>query len=93
MPSEKVDNELEVDKKIYLPDTRFYDILGVDINADMNNIDKSYFKLAKEHYPINGSTIDDLKKFKEINEAYQVLGDIDNKRKYNQYGYNGIKKF
>lgn len=93
MPSEKVDNELEVDKKIYLPDTRFYDILGVDINADMNNIDKSYFKLAKEHYPINGSTIDDLKKFKEINEAYQVLGDIDNKRKYNQYGYNGIKNF
>lgn len=93
VPSEKVDNELEVDKKIYLPDTRFYDILGVDINADMNNIDKSYFKLAKEHYPINGSTIDDLKKFKEINEAYQVLGDIDNKRKYNQYGYNGIKNF
>ncbi|CDO65287.1 ring-infected erythrocyte surface antigen 2 [Plasmodium reichenowi] len=93
VPSEDVQKKLELDKITFLRDKRFYDILGVDINADMNKINESYYKLANKHYPEYGSTLDDLKKFKEINEAYQILGDIDNKRIYNQYGYNGIKNF
>ncbi|SCQ12817.1 ring-infected erythrocyte surface antigen 2, putative [Plasmodium gaboni] len=90
-PSKKDEKESEVDKIIFQPDTRFYDILDVDINADVNEIDKCYFKLAKKYYPNNESTFDDRIKFKEINEAYQVLGDIDKKRIYNKYGYNGLK--
>ncbi len=55
----------------------YYKILGLDKTASKDEIKKAYRKLSKEHHPDKGG---DENKFKEINEAYQVLSD-DNKRK------------
>ena len=51
----------------------YYTILGVQKNASEEEIKKAYRKLAHQHHPDKASG--DEKKFKEINEAYQVLSD------------------
>ena len=57
----------------------YYDILGVNKNATQDDIKKAYRNLSKKYHPDkNGG---DDSKFKEINEAYDTLGD-DYERKY-----------
>lgn len=64
----------------------FYEILGVSKNATDEEIKKAYRKLAHKHHPdkVGG----DEKKFKEINEAYQVLSDKTKRAQYDQFGKN-----
>ena len=62
----------------------YYKILGVDKGASAEEIKKSFRKLAHQHHP--DKTGGDEAKFKEINEAYQVLGDNDKRQKYDQFG-------
>ena len=50
----------------------YYDILGISKSASADDIKRAYRKLASEHHPDRGG---DDAKFKEINEAYQVLSD------------------
>ncbi|MCL5277120.1 MAG: DnaJ domain-containing protein [Deltaproteobacteria bacterium] len=68
----------------------YYKILGVGKGATQEEIKKAYKTLARKYHPDLNPT--DKKraeeKFKEINEAYQVLGDQDKKAKYDQLGYN-----
>ncbi|ETW35668.1 hypothetical protein PFTANZ_03621 [Plasmodium falciparum Tanzania (2000708)] len=87
----EVQQDSEVDRTLHVPDTRFYDILGVGVNADMKEISESYFKLAKQYYPPKYSVNEGMLKFKQISEAYQILGDIDKRKMYNKFGYDGIK--
>ncbi|MDD4358919.1 MAG: J domain-containing protein, partial [Candidatus Pacebacteria bacterium] len=61
----------------------YYKILGVDKNASPEEIKKAYYKLAHEHHPDKGG---DEKKFKEINEAYQVLSDKNKRAQYDRFG-------
>lgn len=61
----------------------FYDILGVQKGASPDDIKRAYRKLAAEHHPDRGGNAD---KFKEINEAYQVLSDPTKRSQYDQYG-------
>ncbi|HEU0050763.1 MAG TPA: molecular chaperone DnaJ [Patescibacteria group bacterium] len=62
----------------------YYKILGVEKNASEEDIKKAYRRLAHEHHPDkNGG---DEKKFKDINEAYQVLGDKQKRATYDQFG-------
>ena len=61
-----------------------YDILEVDENASIDDIKKSYRKLAVKHHPDKGG---DSEKFKEISNAYDVLSDPDKKQEYD----NGSK--
>lgn len=61
----------------------YYQILGVDKNADQNTIKSAYRKKAHQFHPDKGG---DEEKFKEVNEAYQVLGNADKRQKYDQYG-------
>ncbi len=61
----------------------YYKILGVDKNASEDDIKKSFRRLAHEHHPDKGG---DTQKFKDINEAYQVLGDKQKRAKYDQFG-------
>ena len=62
----------------------YYDILGVSKNASADEIKKAFRKQAHKHHPDKGGG--DEKKFKEANEAYQVLSDTEKRRKYDQYG-------
>lgn len=65
----------------------YYKILGVDKNSSQDEIKKVYRKLAKKYHPdLNPNDHKAQEKFKEINEAYEVLGDADKKKKYDQFG-------
>lgn len=60
-----------------------YSTLGVDKTASQAEIKKAYYKLAHQHHPHKGG---DEKKMKEVNEAYQVLGNDDKRKQYDQFG-------
>ncbi|MFZ2187673.1 MAG: molecular chaperone DnaJ [Candidatus Moraniibacteriota bacterium] len=64
----------------------YYEILGVAKNASEDEIKKAFRKLAHQHHPDKGGG--DEKKFKEINEAYQVLSKKDKRSQYDQFGQN-----
>lgn len=65
----------------------YYKILGVSRNATAEEIKKSYRKLARKYHPdINPEDESAEEKFKEINEAYQVLSDPEKREKYDQFG-------
>ncbi|HNW56103.1 MAG TPA: molecular chaperone DnaJ [bacterium] len=67
----------------------YYQTLGVDKNADDNEIKKAFRKLAHQYHPDKSSG--DEAKFKEINEAYQVLGDKDKRAKYDRFGSSAFQ--
>lgn len=64
----------------------YYDILGVGKNASADEIKSAYRKLAKQYHPDLNKTPEAQSKFKEINEAYEVLGDPQKKSNYDQFG-------
>ena len=66
----------------------YYEVLGVDKNADPSTIKKAYYKLAKQYHPDTnpGDQVAE-EKFKEANEAYEVLSDAEKKAKYDQFGH------
>ncbi|MFZ0548685.1 MAG: DnaJ domain-containing protein, partial [Candidatus Promineifilaceae bacterium] len=67
----------------------YYKVLGVDRNASEKDIKKAYRKLAREYHPDkNPNNKQAEEKFKEINEAYEVLGSSENRSKYDQLGRN-----
>lgn len=61
----------------------YYQILGVDKSSTQDEIKKAFRKLAHQHHPDKGG---DEAKFKEINEAYQVLNDEKKRQQYDQFG-------
>jgi len=66
----------------------YYEILGVDKNADEAAIKKAYRALAKKYHPdMNPGDKDAEAKFKEASEAYAVLSDAEKRRQYDQYGH------
>ena len=67
----------------------YYKILGVDKGAGEKDIKQAYRKLARKYHPdVNPNNKAAQEKFKEINEAYEVLSDADKRRKYNELGAN-----
>jgi curved DNA-binding protein len=67
----------------------YYQILGVAKNADESEIKRAYRRLARQYHPDkNPGNQAAENKFKDINEAYEVLGDAQNRAKYDQLGHN-----
>ncbi len=67
----------------------YYKILGVDRNASQDEIKKAFLKLAKKYHPdVAGK--ENEEKFKEINEAFSVLGNPESRARYDQFGHAGI---
>ncbi len=65
----------------------YYNVLGVKRDASADDIKKAFRKLARKYHPdVNQNNSTAEAKFKEINEAYEVLGDPDKRQKYDQFG-------
>jgi molecular chaperone DnaJ len=70
----------------------YYEILGVDRNADGNEIKTKYRKLALKYHPDrNPGDKEAEEKFKEAAEAYEVLRDAEKRRVYDQFGHEGLQ--
>ena len=66
----------------------YYEVLGVDKNADEAALKKAYRALAKKYHPdVNPGDAEAEKKFKEASEAYAVLSDAEKRRQYDQFGH------
>ena len=69
----------------------YYDVLGLSRSASADDIKKAFRRLARQYHPDlhTGSRKSEMeKKFKELNEAQEVLSDPDKRKKYDQYGQN-----
>ena len=66
----------------------YYEILGVGKNATGEEIKKAFRKLALEFHPDRNKSKGAEDKFKEINEAYQVLSDSEKRKSYDQFGHD-----
>ncbi|HEY4668268.1 MAG TPA: DnaJ domain-containing protein, partial [Tepidiformaceae bacterium] len=64
-----------------------YDVLGVSRGASQKDIRAAYRKLARKHHPdVNPNDRTAEARFKEINQAHEVLADPDKRKKYDKYG-------
>lgn len=69
----------------------YYEVLGVDKNADDAALKTAYRKLAKKYHPdMNPGDAEAEKKFKEASEAYAVLSDPEKRRQYDQFGHSAF---
>ena len=69
----------------------YYEVLGVSRGASEDEIKKAYKKMARKYHPdLNPGDKTAEEKFKEVNEAYEVLSDADKKARYDQYGHAGV---
>ena len=69
----------------------YYEVLGVAKGASEDEIQKAYRQMAKKYHPdLNPGDKEAEARFKEVNEAYEVLSDSQKKARYDQYGHAGV---
>lgn len=71
----------------------YYEVLGISKSASKDEIKKAYRKLAKEYHPDRNKDEGAEDKFKEVQEAYDVLSDEQKRSAYDQYGFAGTQAF
>ncbi len=71
----------------------YYEVLGVSRDVGPNEIKQAFRRLAREHHPdVNAGDRKSETRFKEINEAYQVLSDPEKREVYDRYGHRGFEQ-
>ena len=72
-----------------MPDKRdYYEVLGIDKSASADDIKKAYRKLAKKYHPdLNPDDKEAEVHFNELNEAYEVLSDVQKNARYDRFGF------
>ena len=73
-----------------MADQDYYDVLGVSRNANEEDIRRAFRRKAMEYHPDRNKNADAEEKFKEINEAYQVLSDTNKRAQYDRFGKAGV---
>ncbi len=68
----------------------YYEVLGVPREASAEDIKKAFRRLARQYHPDVNKESDAADKFKEINEAYEVLSDGDKRQSYDRFGHAGV---
>ena len=68
----------------------YYEVLGVSKTATDKEIKSAFRRLAKEYHPDLNKAPDAAEKFKEVQEAYEVLSDENKKKMYDQYGHSAF---
>lgn len=69
----------------------YYDILGLSRDATTEDVRRAYRQHALKYHPDRNKSQDAADKFKEINEAYQILTDPERRRAYDQFGHAGVE--
>ncbi|GAB4114661.1 MAG: molecular chaperone DnaJ [Roseiflexaceae bacterium] len=67
----------------------YYEVLGVQRNATADELKKAFRKLARQYHPDINKEPDAEAKFKEVNEAYEVLSDTEKRSMYDRFGHSG----
>lgn len=68
----------------------YYEVLGIPKNATEQDIKKAFRQLAMKYHPDRNKSHDAEEKFKEINEAYEILSDKEKRQKYDQFGHKAF---
>lgn len=72
----------------------YYEVLGVERNADADSLKRAFRKAAMQHHPDrNPGDKEAEEKFKEASEAYEVLSDPDRRARYDRFGHQGVEGF
>ncbi|MCA9932496.1 MAG: molecular chaperone DnaJ [Ardenticatenaceae bacterium] len=69
----------------------YYEVLGVQRNASKDEMKKAYRRLARQYHPDVNKDDNSSERFKEINEAYEVLSDDDKRAAYDRFGHAGVQ--
>ena len=68
----------------------YYEVLGLERSAGDDDIRRAYRKLARQYHPDVNKAADAEARFKEVNEAYEVLSDREKRAGYDRYGHAGV---
>lgn len=68
----------------------YYEVLGISRNASLDEIKKAFRKKAMQYHPDVNKSPDAEEKFKQINEAYEVLSNSEKKANYDRFGFDGV---
>jgi len=76
-----------------MPKRDYYEVLGIDRNATEGKIKEAFRKLAFKYHPDRNREVGTEERFKEINEAYEVLSNPEKRATYDRFGHDGSQGF